>query len=40
MLPWSDPAPDAKQNQLAAHAGFSAPAASITPLHAVATGEK
>jgi hypothetical protein len=31
---------DHKQNQLAAHAGFSASAASITPLHAIATGEK
>jgi hypothetical protein len=29
-----------KQNQPAAHAGFSASAASITPLHAIATGEK
>ena len=28
------------QNQLAAHAGFSASAASITPLHAIATGGK
>jgi len=29
-----------KQNQLPTHAGFSASAASITPLHAIATGEK